>query len=99
MEPGQTGRQRFRLRRRPASNRCYRRRIPGAARHRLRLFLASFGADIRHDLEEHVKGRPPVGSGREQVVHAVFVPMTAFKPRSRLPFQVIDGDTVVRAIG
>ncbi len=45
------------------------------------------------------KGRPPVGSGREQVVHAVFVPMTAVKPRRRLPFQVIDGDTVVRAIG
>jgi AAA+ ATPase superfamily predicted ATPase len=45
------------------------------------------------------KGRPPVGSGHEDVVHAVFVPRTKVRPGARLPFRVFDADAVVEAIG
>ena len=45
------------------------------------------------------KGRPPVGSGDEDVVHAVFVPRTKTKPGAPLPFLVIDADAIVEAVG
>jgi AAA+ ATPase superfamily predicted ATPase len=45
------------------------------------------------------KGRPSVGSGREEVVRAVFVPRTKVKPGARLPFLVFDADAVVEAVG
>ena len=45
------------------------------------------------------KGRPPVGNGHEEVVHAVFVPRTKVRPGARLPFLVFDADAVVEAIG
>ena len=45
------------------------------------------------------RGRPPVGSGSEEVVRAVFVPRTKEKPGARLPFLVFDADAVVEAIG
>lgn len=45
------------------------------------------------------KGRPPVGSGDENLVHAIFVPRTKTKPGAPLSFLVIDADAIVEAVG